>query len=393
MIRLLFIDYTEDGFSRYASSLVQALKKTGQEIETTGLFMHQNSIKNTGCFDHLKCAKDDKYNPDTILSRYNPHAIIVFGHRFFDYMFTIEAHRKSIPVYNFQHGLYSETQGISSLTGHNLIQIIKKKREKITLYLLCVFYINKCSLLKTVLMLHSLIYQKNMYCAINHKFKDQCNANYSIIFGSSWKHFYEDYYQETKTSFFIAGYPELEGRTVNAKKLFANNKPTICYLAQTTVEDGLVSEQVFHTFLTALKELLCDYNLVLKLHPRSNVKLYKCLCDIPDSVSVWKEKDFPETDYYIGHESTIIARALYITPKTLVCRLSPERVSPFEKYTGFTCNNIDTFEESIKTMIAAPETESTSSAIESFAFRNPSGAIRSAADFILNNLREHFPNQ
>ena len=128
--------------------------------------------------------------------------------------------------------------------------------------------------------------------------------------------------------------------------------------------------------------------MILKLHPRSNSELYKTLTDRTDNVIIWNYPEFPECDCYIGHESTVVARALYITNKTMVYRLSEGRISPFEKYTDYACTNRLDFSEQLSLMLKATKKVDISNDLKAYVYRNPSGAIKETAQILYNTVRK-----
>ena len=387
MSTLLFIDYSFQGFSRYAAQLVSQLHLQNKEVKCIGLFMSPEKAEKTngGPFDDVTCANDFSYDPETIYDYFKPDAIIVFAHRFFDYMFTLAAHNRGICVFNFQHGIYMDSTVISTLSFHSIRMLIKKKRAQINLYLKCIYYMNQRKMAGTLNTLFRLIKYHKMYYVINSQFGKQCNADYSFVFGTYWEHYYKEQYKESFSKYEIIGYPELETETQSVDGLFKNDLPTVCYLAQTSVEDGLVPEHVIKDFLELLKESLTTFNLVLKLHPRSNIKLYDDIIH-NKNVCVWAFNNFPKAEYFIGHESSVIARALYQTNRTLIYRLAPDRISPFEKYSDFVCTQKTQFHSIFHSFLNAKQLPSPRSDFSSYVYNNPHGSIRYTASFIAKTI-------
>jgi len=129
--------------------------------------------------------------------------------------------------------------------------------------------------------------------------------------------------------------------------------------------------------------VLGKINLIIKLHPRSNQDLYKNLVNDNPNVIIWKGEKFPQADCYIGHESTVVAKALYITSKTMIYRLMPDRVSPFEQFSDFVCENSESFKKVFTEMLSAQNVEENKSeALKEFAWKNNNGAIETAANVI-----------
>lgn len=377
-IDLLIVDYRIEGFNRYAVGLCHEIHKIQPEIKIAACYMKDAAAKEINGFSKVFCAKDYNYDASKILEKYRPKAVLTFAHRFFDYLFTITAHEKGLYVYNFQHGLYMDSTVISDLSANSLVSVYKNKKEKLDIYLKC--SLNLCKhRFKAICKFTSLfLKKKSLYVVMNEMFDSQCNADISYIYGGYWKTYYTQRYLETASEYLVVGYPELEGNVeVISPELFRERKkPVLCYLAQTSVEDGVLDEVVMTTFIERLKKLVVNYNLLIKFHPRSNRAMYASLL-AKEGVAVWDKNTFPKADLYIGHESTIMARALSITSKTLVCRLLANRISPFEIYTPYLIMPEENLSDSVAVALDATETKSN---ISEYAFWNKAeGAIAATA--------------
>ena len=384
---ILFIDYAMLGFSRYADRLAKELKSRGVNGKLLWMYMEKNksAAPEGTAFDGIYSARSFKYDPARIISELEPSAIVVFAHRFFDYMFTVEAHKHGIPVFNFQHGIYMDSTVISSLSKGTTGQLLKKKKDQLLLYSRCTYHLNNRKITKTLSTFMELR-KHDLYKVMNGRFGNTCNADVSFIYGEYWKEFYSRHYLETATDFKVIGYPELEGELKDTSDCFNNDLPVACYLAQTSVEDGIIDESFLQDFFSVLESRLGNINLILKLHPRSDIKLYKKLLDKTGSVKLWDSPEFPKCDLYIGHESTVVARALDITNKTMVYRLSEDRKSPFEQYTKYVCTNRDSFAEQLNSMLSDNEGMGVSSDFSSYVYKNPNGALKDTARIIAETL-------
>ena len=241
--------------------------------------------------------------------------------------------------------------------------------------------------LRTIKTFLNLMRYHSLYTVINREFGSACNADISFVYGEYWKEYYATQYLERDTSFHVIGYPELEGQQKSVGGLFENDLPTICYLAQTSVEDGIVSSSDLNSFLDLMLKQLGRINLVLKLHPRSDVHLYQKLIEITDNVRVWEDPSFPDADCYIGHESTVVARAIYNTNKTLVYRLTKNRKSPFEKYTEYVCVESNRFVQVLEEKLSSPKNTRVSKELQSYVYKNPSGSIKETANIICKTIQ------
>ena len=391
---IMMIDYRAEGFDRYATTIASVLKK-GRNIKLIGCcFTRNENHVYYSVFDDFIDSSKYGYNAKRILKDFHPDVIIVFAHRVFDYMFTIIAHEFGIPVFNFQHGMYMKHTVISEISKGSIKGLLLSKREKISQYLVCLKYIMNGDQLDLFKSLIDLLRGENLYVFMNRKYGKTCNADVSFIYGRYWKNYYFEEYKESYTKYEIIGYPELEKPFIKLNEVihFGNDLPVVCYLAQTAVEDGTVDKKIFSRFIEALSECLGDINLVIKPHPRSDMKIYAKLTDgeYGDHVAIWDNEAFPQAHCYLGHDSTVIARALHFTDKTMIFQLGEGRDNPFVPYTKYVVRNLSELHDSLISM--AEDTGVDSSDIinieELAALNKHGGALTETAEIILKYL-EH----
>lgn len=388
---LLIVDYKSSGLKRYAFDICKNLKAIDNNITIVASYIEEDYVIETPFIDNVISLKDYNFDAHDVIIKWQPKSVLLFAHRFIDYMFTIEAHRKGLIVLNFQHGIYMDSTVISSLSFVNLIKIFQKKASHFNVYLRCLFNIGGKSRIAFARTIISFVKYKNIYKVMNKTYGDICNADTSFIYGKYWIGYYKKQYIENNTDFVIVGYPELEAKNIEIPQSYIkyNDLPIVCYLCQTSVEDGIINKMDFNIFLKDLLSSLDDINLILKLHPRSNEMLYKPLLTSKYSshVKIWKEKDFPKADAYIGHESTVIAHALALTDKVLIYRLKDDRISPFEKYTKYVSRANGKFHENLAQMIQA-KNSSDNQALKDYVYWNKNfGAIQETSKQIYATLR------
>ena len=389
-VDLLMFDYGSSGFKRYAVGIVKEIKDKMPNAVVAAGYMVQDGNEDYPLIDYLFCVQDYRCSAVEVLSEYQPKAILLFAHRFFDYMFTVEAHRQNVCVYNFQHGIYMSNTVISAVSTHNILPLIRKKSEKVKLYSKCIFNMFGKQYFETVKVLLSLLRGQSVYQMLHEHFGSQCDADVSFIYGEYWKGYFEKQFGETNSRFVIVGYPELENahREIDRCAFMDESKPVLGYLAQTSVEDGVINPEVLQSFLNKLAGCLDCSNLVMKFHPRNDRNLYATLLSHQTSgqVQVWAEKEFPIADIYIGHESTVLAQAMYITPKVLVCNLEEGRHSQFEQYTDYVLAPTEDLAAMVKKALSG--TQKPKSGIKEYTLKNEKGgALRETAQEILAKIK------
>ena len=379
---ILIVDYRLEGLNRYAIGICSELHKLNPNLRIGACYMQKKPAKCIEGFVEVFCAQDYSLSAKAILEQYKPRAILTFAHRFFDYMFTVEAHSLGIIVFNFQHGLYMDNTVISELSAKSFFNVLLRKYEKLNIYLRCSFNMNQRRILQTIQFLSSFIRKKSLYRVVNEAFGKACNADVSYIFGEYWKRYYEEQYHEKATRFVVVGYPELEGpkKRINNEVFDNPSLDVICYLAQTSVEDGVLPLNNMQSFIEEMEKCLTQFNLVIKFHPRSDHNIYSSLLSERHrgSVLVWNDNMFPDADMYIGHESTVVARAMETTAKTMIIRLNPNRESPFEKYACFTKTSFDGLSDALCKMALKNDVK-IDPKFQEFVWFNHCGALRQTA--------------
>lgn len=380
---IVLVDYGADGLRRYAAPLVRLLKERYPNMVIVGCFVAPGVSDDIAGIDCMLRIGDEPGGIAGIVEALKPRAVMVQAHRVLDYAFTLAAHRIGAVVFNFQHGLYMDETATYRVSAVAAAGVVRAKRDKAVLYAKCMG--GMCGGLGGAAVLcASLLRGRTLYEAVNERFGAACNADISFVFGEHYLDYYRSRYLETHTRFEVIGYPELEGaEALVSRAMFENpDKPVVCYLAQASVEDGVVAPQQFVRFAACLADVLPDANILIKPHPRSDMSLFAPLFDEAGEgrVSIWRDVAFPRADAYIGHESTTVARALHMTGKVAICRFDERRPSPFEEFSPYVAIEPERLASTVRAMFSAGVPEGARSDISRYAKRNESdGALNQAA--------------
>ncbi|MCV6629720.1 MAG: alpha-2,8-polysialyltransferase family protein [Flavobacteriaceae bacterium] len=131
----------------------------------------------------------------------------------------------------------------------------------------------------------------------------------AFVYSNYWADYFKENYGFKKEQFSLVGMPDLEG----FNEIISNTKEeAVCYICQTLVEDGRLAKKEFISFISVLSGLLdASVKVYIKLHPRTDIKLYKELTKRKKTVII-KDK-LPNCTKYIGHYSTLLSLPLNIT--------------------------------------------------------------------------------
>jgi hypothetical protein len=156
----------------------------------------------------------------------------------------------------------------------------------------------------------------------------------AFIFDKSWNEYYSKSYGYAEEQFVYIGNPDYNLAQGLLKRKFEKN--TVCYISQSMVEDGRYVKEKFLKFLSELKSNLSDYKIHIKLHPRSDIKLYKKFIDKSFSVS----NDLINCSTYIGHYSSLIKIPFLLGRKVIIWELSDHFTPPeFDQYSNKKTSN------------------------------------------------------
>lgn len=318
--KILFFEIREESLLRFPLWLSKALKLLSDEIEL--MFLVTEEVG-----DQVKCVVEDSLGPvefyksswkssvaafEKQLKEIKPTMVVIFAHRLPDMALITAARKLDIPSVYYQHGLYIPFMSRSfSLFINNFLKSIKY-----ALYAMSIGYENGVGRLSSLLSyVEAFVFGKNSlekYLSI-----DKIVANKCLVYGDYWKSYHIEHYGYSPENIMIVGTPDLDGIDLESLPNSINQKKEseFCYVAQTLVEDGRLDRVKMQIFLKNLAAGVKSGGgkLLIKLHPRSDLSLY-------DDLDCKYEccENFPISDVYIGHYSTILIRAVAYSEKFLL---------------------------------------------------------------------------
>ncbi len=131
------------------------------------------------------------------------------------------------------------------------------------------------------------------------------NVDHVFVYGDYWKNFHVSQFGYQLSEQVTIGTPDLFDLDDIAKKPLDDS---ICYIAQTLVEDGRLERKKQLKFFKSLVDfsILEGKELIVKMHPRADTSLYE---NTSDNVKFVFD-EFPYCKTYIGHYSTLLAKSM-----------------------------------------------------------------------------------
>jgi hypothetical protein len=247
------------------------------------------------------------------LTNLNPDLLIVNAQRLSDSAYVAISKQLNIKTIMIQHGMY--------------IPFMKRERffflKKISKTIKYFMYsqaiakvVNENGLKVFKKFLQTFVKGKIYKDSIN--FYNSVNVDYVLVYGEYWKQYHYDIFGYDLEQQMVIGYHELNKIDDIKNKKFEKN--SICYIAQTLVEDGRLDRSKMIKFIDILKKISKNRQIYIKLHPRSDRTLYD------NEKFILLEDNIPNVGLYIGHYSSLIALVGYLKGNTILYEFKEHKI-------------------------------------------------------------------
>ena len=362
-----FYDFNELLLDRYPAHIAAEIVE--KEPDARFVFLYSEVYPNYGAPRSLPKGSIVEYVPSLLQSdiqrlfdAYPPRGLTVIGQRIPDMVFISICNRLNIPTFMVQHGF------LTHLERHSVILLLIERMKKFLQYVRGTIEIAK-NLPSPWLKVITDFYLFFIRGTIDFPDSDVINApellaRYALLFDADSGPFYTRRYGYTKKHFKYIGNPDFT--LLNA---YDGQSPedAVCYICQSLVEDGRIGKREYLKFIREMaKTIPPDKKLYIKLHPRSNSKLYED-CERPNIEMV---EHFPFCTFYLGHYSSMLYVTLEFAQEVLLFEMETHRIpkefhSLAEKY----YNNWDEVVERIRVPVVDEKT---------YAFNYPNPYEKSA---------------
>lgn len=320
---ILYFEIRSRSINRFPNWLAGEIQKNNPDIESFFLCLEKISLvdetelrksvrKSAVVNDGVGAWSVDAF--EQILSKIRPNLVVVFAHRLPDIALLAAARNLNIATVYYQHGLYIPfMKREMGLFLSNTIKVFRYFCFAVSLSL------------KAGGLIPELIKFMQIFVtgdkALREAFPHELwLPDFCLVYGSYWKAYHVRNYGYREEQISVVGTPDLAGLTLSddsSSQTLASDG-TLCYVAQTLFEDGRISRKKMLTFLHCLAEAASTVgaSLNIKLHPRSDVSLYR---DLPGTVIL--SHDFLRAEIYVGHYSSLLLRGLLHTSKFIIIKL------------------------------------------------------------------------
>ena len=379
-IDILFFERPLVDLQKYAFKIASSLKSIDSSLQLASIGLEQIESDAKYDVDYHFLRKDIK-NIDEFLNENNINIIIFSNPRIPDMEMILHAHKLGVKTIMIQEGVIFEGANINDVSISNVFSSLKFISKTISyfgiLQRMCKYdgrsYLG---LLKEII-----IKKHNITSIVAHYFRPYLLGDYVLTMGNHWAKYYMGTMLYSKDRIRVMGDHDLDGFS------FHNNKEkAICYIATVLVEDGTRSREEFKEFVDALAHVIDkDTKLYLKLHPRSDETLFKELED--HNIEIIRTGDLPSTNIYIGHRSTLLARALYESDNLIIWKFPNEKEDFFEQFASQVVTNEKELGDALKKTDISTCTNLKRNKMEQIYWLNPKGAINTAAEMIYQYIQ------
>lgn len=260
---------------------------------------------------------------DEIIKLYPPNSFVSIAQRIPDMWMICYFKKKSIHTFVVQHGLWSYR-----LERIPLVYLMIKRIKNIFHYLLYVYNIckiNNISYFENVFDYYLFLIKGGISVKdTKHLDNNSIRADTAFVFDETWDDYYIHKYGYEKNAIVYIGNPD--DLLLNDVDL-DNIEDAVCYLCQSLVEDGRYTKRKYMKFLKILNSsVACNNRLIIKLHPRSNMKYYDIF---KNNKNVTFSRDLPVCYGYIGHYTSLLSVVSKITDNVLIWKLSEHHIPEY----------------------------------------------------------------
>ena len=380
-IDILFFERPLVDLRRYAFKIASALKRLDSNLVLASISLELPSKDDKTDVDFHFHRREIK-NIDSFLKEYSVRIIVFTNPRIPDMEMILHAHKLGIKTIMIQEGVIFEGANINDVSVANMVSSLKFIPKTLSyfgiLQRMCRYdHKSYFGLLKEIISK-----KHNITSIVAHYFSPYLIGDYVLTMGNHWSDYYRNIMMYPENKIRVMGDHDLDGFEIHE-----NKEKAICYIATVLVEDGSRSREEFNVFLEALSHAVnAETKIYLKLHPRSDETLYEALKD--HNIEIIKKGELPSTTIYIGHRSTLLARALYESDNLIIWKFPNEKEDFFEQFASFTVASEKELREALERTDINNCTNNKRQQMEKIYWLNPKGAINSAAEMIYRYLED-----
>lgn len=378
-MKYLFCDTTWNQILRVGNKVAEEMKKAANVeclalvYETSGKQVYPD--KDVNVFDdYLVTTEIGKI--EAYIKENQPDVVIFAQNTIPDLAAILYSLQIGAKVVMMQHGLLYDGASLNNVRIGEIFAALAKARKTFDYFnilrVMCKH--EHKSFLKAIARIVS--EKDNVTTTIQNYFDTPLRGHIAFVIGQHWVDYYHDNYGYNKNDIYIMGnhdVDDLEDKEV---------EDAICYIPSVHVEDGHVTSTVFNDFLKALNHAIPDgVKFYIKLHPRSNRSIYEKAFEGRD-VTIISGKELPYVNLYIGHNSSLLSKALQISGNVILWGFKEEKELFYKDFALSVCHDEVSLVKAVENALNNVSDKKKLD-IGMYSYKNPIGAYRYCGNKIL----------
>ncbi len=374
MKRYLFFDTTWNQILRVGSLVSKEMKDVNSNIQAYGLVFETSGKK-------IDPSKDkqffDDYLVTTSISEVEAYInkikpdIVVFAQNTTPDLGAIYFSQKiGAKIVMMQHGLLYDGASLNNVRVGEIFAAMKMAKKTASYFNIMRVMCKKEGKSFAKLIMSIVSEKENVTTTVQNYFNPPLRGECAFVIGEHWRDYYHDNYGYDKDKIYVMGNHDLDDLDENA-----TIEDAICYIPSVHVEDGKVQLDVFNEYLKCLKDAIpAGTKMYIKLHPRSNKKIYTDILGEENIVYI-SGKELPYVNTYIGHNSSLLSKALQISGKLILWGFKEEKELFYKDFAYAVCHDGDTLKNAVAKALQ-DKGDGRKNDIVRFSYRNPMGAYK-----------------
>ena len=379
-MRVLFFDTTWNQILRFGNLISEELKKL-VTIKTYGLVYETSGKKvipenySHHFDDYLVTTKISDI--EDYINCIRPEVVVFAQNTIPDLGAIYFSQKVGAKVVMLQHGLLYDGASLNNVRMGEIIAALKMANKTLKYFNIMHLICKRKNQSFIKLLLEILKKKDNVTTTIQYFFTPHLRGECAFVIGSHWVDYYHENYGYPIENIYIMGNHDVDD--LKDTEILEN---AICYIPSVHVEDGKVKLDVFNEFLTRLKAAIpAGIKLYIKLHPRSNKRIYTDIFG-EENVEYISNKNLPYVTTYIGHNSSLLSKALQISSRLIVCGFKEEKDLFYKDFAFAVCDDEVSLKTAIKEALFEKKLE-TKKNISIYSYKNPIGAFKYCANKIV----------
>ena len=380
-MKYLFFDTTWNQILRVGSLVLKEMKDVNPQIQTYGLVFETSGKK-------VDPSKDkqffDDYLVTTNISKVEAYIneirpdVVVFAQNTTPDLGAIYFSQKiGAKIVMMQHGLLYDGASLNNVRVGEIFAAMKMAKKTLSYFNIMRVMCKKEGKSFIKLVKNIVAEKENVTTTVQNYFNPPLRGECAFVIGEHWRDYYHDNYGYDKERIYVMGNHDLDDLNENA-----TIEDAICYIPSVHVEDGKVQLDVFNEYLKSLKDAIpAGTKMYIKLHPRSNKKIYTDILG-EENIIYLSGKELPYVNTYIGHNSSLLSKALQISGKLILWGFKEEKELFYKDLAYAVCHDGAALKEAVAKALA-DEGNGRKNDIERFSYRNPIGAYKFCAEKIM----------